>query len=308
MTERIVMTGGTGLVGKAVAAALIDSEYEVVLLARDLDRARSLVPNAAGYLPYRSGERGGWETALAGADHVVNLAGAPVFKPFTGRRHLRKVTAQRIEGALQLVAAIHRAPNGPRTLLNASSVGVYGFGAPADGLVDEKTAPIPGEHTRGSREWETAAAAEPAARTVLLRLSFVLTGNGGGLKWQLDQARKGRSSYFAPGSQWLPWIHLDDVVAFVRRALGDDSWKGAYNLVAPEHVRSREFAETLARATAADPPRRSPALLARLFVGAGADIVLGGRRVTPARLLESGFEFRYPDLAGALRECAGAAK
>lgn len=306
MADRVVMTGATGLIGKAVASTLIARRYEVVVLARDVDHARDLVPNAAGYITYHQGEGGDWESALAGADHVVNLAGASLFKPFTGRRHLRKVTEQRIAGARQLVTAVHRASNGPRTLINASSVGVYGFGAPLDDLVDETTAPLPGEHAQGSRKWESAATAEPTTRTVLLRLGFVLAANSGGLRWQLDQARKGKVSYFAPGSQWLPWIHLDDVVTFILQAMDEDSWNGAYNLVAPEQVRSREFAETLARVVATEQPRKSPALIARLFVGAGADIVLGGRRVTPVRLLESGFEFRYPDLTSALRGCVGA--
>ncbi|MFD9888723.1 TIGR01777 family oxidoreductase [Amycolatopsis sp. NPDC059027] len=306
MTGQVIMTGATGLVGKAVAAALIARRYEVVVLARDPGRARVLVPDAARYLTYRQGENGDWEAAVTGADHVVNLAGAPLFKPFTGPRYLRKATGQRIAGARHLVAAMDHASPGPRTLINASSVGVYGFGSPTDELVDEYTASLPGEYARGSREWEAAAIAGPAARTVLLRLGFVLTAKGGGLAWQLDNARKGKVSYFAPGSQWLPWIHLDDVVAFILRAMAEDGWHGAYNLVAPEQVRSREFAETLARVASADRPRKSPALLARLFVGAGAAIVLGGRRVAPARLLESGFEFQYPHLEGALRECAGA--
>ncbi|GAA4551980.1 TIGR01777 family oxidoreductase [Amycolatopsis samaneae] len=305
MTEHVVMTGATGLLGQAVASALIARRHEVVVLARDPERARVLVPGAAGYLAYRQGESGGWESALAGTDHVVNLAGAPLFKPFTGRRYLRKVTVQRIEGARQLVSAIHRASRGPRTLISASSVGVYGFGTPSAGQVDEHTSPLPGEHAEGSRAWEAAAIAEPKARTVLLRLGFVLAAKGGGVRWQLEQARKGKASYFAPGSQWLPWIHLDDVVAFILRVMDEDGWNGAYNLVAPEQVRSREFAETLAHVAGADRPRASRTLLARLFLGAGADIVLGGRRVAPARLIEAGFAFRYPHLAGALQECAG---
>lgn len=138
---------------------------------------------------------------------------------------------------------------------------------------------------------------------MLLRLGFVLAAHDGGLKWQLDQARKGKVSYFALGSQWLPWIHLDDVVAFIVRALDNDGWAGAYNLVALEHVRSREFADTLARQAGTGPPSKSPSLLARLFVGAGADILLGGRRVTPARLTDSGFESQHPELEEALRAC-----
>lgn len=131
---------------------------------------------------------------------------------------------------------------------------------------------------------------------------YVLSANGGGLPWQVQQARKGKARYFAPGTQWLPWIHLDDVVEFVTRALAEEHWHGTYNLVAPQTVRSREFANTLTRAVGSTPPRQAPALLARLFVGAGADILLGGRRVIPARLSRAGHAFAHPDLEPALRD------
>lgn len=305
MAETTAVTGATGLIGRAVVAALARPGHDVVVLTRDPDRAREHVPGAVDYVRFDLGSGGGWETALADADHVVNLAGASVFRPFTGRRYLRRVTGQRIDGARCIAAALRVAPARPRTLVNASSVGVYGFGPPTDALVDETTAPITGEAARGSLEWEAgASSAEPEARVVLMRLGFVLSADGGGLKWQLDAASKGKVSYFTPGTQWLPWVHLDDVVAFIVGALSEPEWRGAYNVVAPQQVRSREFACTLARITGTAPPRRSAALFARLFVGAGADIMLGGRRVVPRRLTTSGFAFAHPDLDEALRACA----
>lgn len=305
MADTTAVTGATGLIGRAVVTALTERGQTVVVLARDPERAREQVPGAADYVRFDLDAGGEWETALADVDHVVNLAGTSLFRPFTGRRYLRKVTRERIDGARRIAAALRAAPARARTFVNASSVGVYGFGTPTDGLVDETTAPIAGESARGSREWEVAVKdAEPVARVVLMRMGFVLAPDGGGLKWQLDAATKGKVSYFAPGTQWLPWVHVDDVVAFVLLALGEDGWRGAYNLVAPQQVRSREFAETLSRVTGAAPPRRSASIFARLFVGAGADIMLGGRRIVPRRLTDSGYEFAHPRLEEALRVCA----
>jgi uncharacterized protein (TIGR01777 family) len=306
MAERIAVIGATGLIGRAVVAALVAGRHEVAVLARDPSRAREHVPGAGGYVAYRQEEEitGDGAALLAGADHVVNLAGASVFRPFTGRRYLHKVTQQRIAGTERLVAALRAAPARARTLISASSIGVYGFGAPSDEEVGETTPPLPGHYAEGSAEWEAAAeAAGPHTRVVLLRMGYVLAAEGG-LEYQLQQARKGKAAYFAPGTQWLPWIHVDDVVEFVLRAVTEEHWRGAYNLVAPQAVRSREFAETLARVVGSPPPRKSPAVLARMFVGAGADILLGGRRVVPARMSQAGYEFAYPRLEDALRACA----
>jgi uncharacterized protein (TIGR01777 family) len=306
MVERVVVTGATGLIGRAVADALITRGHEVVVLSRDPRSARDRVPGAADYVAYEQKAARDLPMLLADVDHVVNLAGASLFRPFTGRRYLHRVTRQRITGAERLAAGLRAARGRARSLVSASSVGVYGFGRPSDEEVDEGTAPLPGRYAAGSAAWEAAAAsAGPQTRVVHLRMGYVLAADGGGLPWQIQQARRGKAAYFAPGTQWLPWIHRDDVVGFVLRALAEPRWRGAYNLVAPQQVRSREFAETLARVVGAAPPRQTAAVLARVFVGAGADIMLGGRRVVPARLSHDGYRFAHPALEDALRACAG---
>jgi uncharacterized protein (TIGR01777 family) len=312
MAERVAVTGATGLIGRAVVAELVARHHEVVVLARDPRQACEGVPGAADYVAYRqeqeaAGDATALSALLAGVDHVVNLAGASLFRPFTGRRYLHTVTQQRITGTQRLVAALRAAPAQARarTLVNASSVGIYGFGPPSDAEVDEDAAPLPGRYAAGSAVSEAAAAvADPETRVVLLRMGYVLAGDGGGLPYQLAQARKGKAAYFAPGTQWLPWIHRDDVVEFILRAVTEEHWRGAYNLVAPQQVRSREFAETLTRVVGSTPPRKSPALLARVFVGAGADILLGGRRVVPTRVGQAGYKFVHPNLEDALHACA----
>lgn len=303
MTERILVTGGTGFIGRAVVTALAGDGHRLTVLTRDPGRARTNAAPNVEYARFDISEPALLAGTLDGAKYVVNLAGAPLFKPFTGRRYLRKVTQDRIEVARSLVHAIKHADVPPVSMINASSVGVYGFGASTTAPVDEESAALPGAYASGSMDWEEAATVHSSTRSIFMRLGFVLSGTGGGLEWQLQSARKGKVSYFAPGTQWLPWVHLDDVVGFVRRAVSDESWTGAYNLVSPHPPTSREFAENLAEVTAAAPPRRSSPVAARIWMGAGADIMLGGRHVVPARLIRAGFTFRHPTLVGSLRAC-----
>lgn len=190
-----------------MVTALLARRYEVVVLARDPRQARERVPGGIDYIAYRQEQHAAddWTSQLASVDHVVNLAGEPLFRPLTGRRYLRKATRQRIVGTERLVAAMQAAAR-PRTLINASSVGVYGFGPPADEEVDEDTAPLPGRYATGSAAWEAAAApAGPRARVVLLRMGYVLTADGGGLPWQLQEARKPPARNGYRGSTSTTW-------------------------------------------------------------------------------------------------------
>jgi uncharacterized protein len=305
-SETVVVTGATGLIGRAIVAELARLGYRVVAFVRDVDQARKTLSRASELVQYCLGDSGGFQQALEGAGAVVNLAGESLFKPLTGRRTLRRATQERINGTQRLARACARAKSPPRAFVQASSIGVYGFGSPAPEAVAEDSAAFRGEHSEGSLAWERAARDNlPAARVVLLRFGYVLAGEGGGLPWQLTQARKGKVTFFRPGTQWLPWVHLSDVITIIVSAIEDAAWAGPYNVVAPEAVTAAEFAETLSRVTGARPAKPTPRLFAHLFLGAGAMTVLGGRRVVPKRLLEQGYSFRYGELEPALRDFCG---
>lgn len=303
MGDVVAITGATGLLGRALAAALHERGDEVVALVRDPAGARKSVPGALDYVQYAHGVEGPWADALDEVDCVVNLAGEPLFRPFTGKRYLKKVTQERIDGTRMLAAAMSAAKRPARLMVNASSIGVYGFGRITGEAVDEASTPYPGVYAEGSLEWEAAATGvATGTRVMFLRMGYVLAADGGGLPYQIEQAQKGKASYFAPGDQWLPWIHLVDVVGVILAAFEGPEWSGAYNVVAPEQVRSREFAEALARAVGSEGVRMAPPLIAKVFLGAGADILLKGRRVVPARLVRAGYDFVHSDLDGALRQ------
>lgn len=275
----------------------------MVAFVRDVAAARASLGPEPTYVRFNLGMEGSWVDALEGADAVVNLAGETLFKPLTGRRYLNKVTQQRIIGSRQLAVAISRTTKGPGVLIQASSVGVYGFGALTDEPVTERTEAYEGVHSRGSTAWESAAESS-GVRTVLMRMGYVLARDGGGLPHQAQRFRAGKAAYFAPGTQWSAWTHIDDVVSFVLRAIENETLLGPYNLVSPDPVRATDFAGALAAVVGADPPRKAPSRLAHIILGAGADIVLRGRRIVPERLLAEGFPFQYPSLEPALRSVA----
>jgi hypothetical protein len=298
----MVVTGATGLIGRSLVPALSGAGYRVVVLARDVEKGRRLLPEASEFVRYALRDSEGLEQVLDGVTAVVNLAGESIFKPFAGRMTLRRVTQDRIDGTRRLAQACARAKTPPRVFVQASSVGVYGFGPPAPDTVAEDSVPLAGEHSTGSLAWGRAATEYlPTTRVVLLRLAWVLAADGS-FAYQLAEAAKGKVSFFGPGNQWAPWIHLADVVAFIVAALGDSTLSGPYNLVAPESVTAAQFAETLARVTGARAPSSSARFFAHLFLGPGAITVLNGRHIVPQRLREHGWRFRYADLEPALRD------
>ncbi|WP_157228675.1 TIGR01777 family oxidoreductase [Nocardia brevicatena] len=298
--KRVVVTGATGTVGKALCRRLADRGDQVVAFARNTTAARASLGPEPTYVCFDLGSDGSWTEALEGADAVVNLAGATLFKPFTGRRYLDNVTQQRIEGSRRLAAAIARTTEAPKVLVQASSVGVYGFGALSDEPVTEQTSAYEGVHSRGSAAWE-ATAEISGIRAVLIRMGYVLARDGGGLPHQIQRFRSGKEAYFAPGTQWSSWIHIDDLVSLILCALDDETMAGPYNCVSPTPVRAEDFAGTLAAVVGANRPRKTPSLLAHVILGAGADIVLRGRRVVPERLQAMEFRFQYPTLDPAIR-------
>jgi uncharacterized protein len=149
-------------------------------------------------------------------------------------------------------------------------------------------------------EWEREAAAH-AGRTVSIRTGVVLDASGGALKKMLLPFRLGIGGPVAGGRQWMPWIHIDDLVGIYLRALSDSSWSGPFNASAPEPVTNKEFSRELGRALKRPAFAPVPGFAVRLLFGEMAEIVTTGQRAVPERALAGGYEFTQPDLAQALR-------
>jgi uncharacterized protein (TIGR01777 family) len=298
---RIAITGGTGFIGEALVPVLIADGHDLVVLTRDPAAARAQLPAGVAVAPYTPLARGGWESALDGADAVVHLAGAPITGRWTGTTK-RAMRDSRWTGTRVLVEAMLDRPVPPAALVSMSAARAYGTG---DATVFDETSPRPAAPDLLAlicKGWEEAALAAQAAgvRTVIPRAGVVLD-LGEGIKRALPYLRPFAGGRVGSGRQWFSWIHRTDMVQIIRTALTDDSMTGLYNATAPEPVPMDQFTSLLGDILGSRARVPVPGFVIERFLGDGATIVLHGQRVAPARLLEHGFDFRYPTLDGALR-------
>jgi hypothetical protein len=302
--RRVVVVGATGEIGRPLVARLLsDGAYTMTILSRNPAAARQRVPGAAEYVAWQPELTGSWAAALDGAYAVVNLAGAPAFTRWTPeyRRFLRENRLTIIRG---LVNAMDAASVRPQVFISASSVGAYGFTTQGNQEVDEDTPPDADDQATESQEYEREAmhAESLGVRTVVTRTGFVLDRDGGGLPGMAASTRRGWGGIILPGSQWLPWIHIADVVGIIVMALGDPRVRGAINTTAPDSVTNRTFARTLGQVVHRRVFMRVPGWLLRRFLGGAAIILTRGRRIVPKRAQALGYQFQYPTLDGALTD------
>ncbi len=292
---RIAVTGSSGLIGTAFIAAARQAGDEVIRLVRRPARAADEVSWAPG------APRGGLDPgALGRLDAVVSLAGAPVAaRPWTPARK-GVLRASRIAATSSLVSALAAADHRPATLLSGSAIGWYGD--TADREVDESAPNGDGFLAGLVRDWEAAAqaASQAGIRVVTVRSGIVLARPGGMLGALVPLFRLGLGARLGSGSQYLSWIARTDHVAALRYLLTQPSIAGPVNLTAPGPVTNREFTKELGRVLSRPVLLRVPAPVLRGALGELSTELLGSARVRPARLLESGFTFGYPDLASAL--------
>ncbi len=296
---RVTITGATGRVGGALIDALHARGDEVTVLSRSPDRAaEALGVEAVGWQPEQDPAP---PAALAGRDAVVHLAGEDVAQRWDDDTKRRLLTS-RERGTRNLVAGLQAADPRPATLVSSSAVGYYG--PHGDETVTEET-PAGDDFLAGiCVAWEREAAAAEAlgVRVVRVRTGVVLDKGGGALKRMLPFFKLGVGGPVAGGRQWLPWIHLDDLVGLYLAAIDGADWHGAVNGTAPTPVTNKEFSRALGRALHRPALAPVPAFAIRILYGEMAAIVVHGQRAVPERPLALGHTFRHPELDAALRD------
>jgi uncharacterized protein len=295
---RVLISGASGLIGSALAPALAEAGHTIVRLGRSEPK-----PGAAevrwdpmsGTLDLASLE------ALGGADAVVHLAGESVAAKRWTPEQKARIRDSRVKGTRLLSEALTRLANPPRVLASASAIGYYGDRG--DEVLREDSPPGSDFLAEVCKAWE--AATEPAARAgirvVNHRFGLVLSPDGGVLKTMLGPFRMGVGGPLGSGKQWMSWIALDDVVGAIRHGLSAEGLQGPVNTVAPNPVTNAEFSRVLGRVLSRPAAFPVPEFALRLALGEMADAALGSQRVEPARLKETGYKFRYPELEAALR-------
>lgn len=299
--KKVLITGGSGLIGTALTQQLLQQGFAVRHLSRHAGR-NAPVPVfrwdvAKGTMDPR---------AVEGVDHIVHLSGAGIAdKRWTPTRR-KELHTSRVGAADLLRREVELTGTWPKTFISASGVNYYGMVTGAH-IFSERDPPA-GDFIGGlCQAWENAADRwAPHCRVVKLRTPVVLSNGGGALPKMAAPARWGLAAPLGSGKQWLPWVHLQDLVHAYLHAIRDARIHGAYNIAAPEQVRNRDFmravAMTLNRPFVAP---RVPAFLLRAVLNGPAGLLLEGSRVSSDKIALSGFHFRHPHLAPALAQLLG---
>lgn len=304
---RVVITGATGAIGSAVCRALNARGDQPVALSRDPDRAAAVL--GAGV------EVHGWHEpdttpipaeALAGADGVIHLLGEPVAQRWTPQARQR-IRDSRVLSTRMLVAGLRalEQQDRPRVLISQSATGYYG---PSDGRELDEGAPAGHDFLAEIvGDWEREAlSAQDLLRVAVTRTGVVISPSGGALAKMLPFFRLGLGGPVAGGRQYVPWIHVDDLVDALLFCLDTPAASGPINLTAPNPVDNAELSRALGAALHRPAVLPVPAAALRLLYGEMAEIVTTGQRVIPRHLVELGFEFRHPSIEPALRDVLGA--
>lgn len=298
---KVTVTGGTGFVGRRLIESLIDSGHEARILSRS---PRTGLPEDVNSYLWDAAKSEPPLESLDGTDAVVHLAGEPVGQRWSPEIR-RRIRSSRIEGTRLLVDALRRQSRPPATLVSASAVGYYG--SRGDEELTEDSSPGKGFLPEVCDEWEAEAikAEGLGIRVVRVRIGLVLGAGGGALDRMLPPFKMFLGGQLGDGQQWMPWIHLDDLVGLIRLALKDTTLAGPLNAVSPNPVRNSQFTRVLARTL------RRPALFTvpkkglQILFGDMSEILLGSQLVLPAAAEKAGYRFQHSELAPALLEILG---
>ena len=292
---RILITGGTGLIGRSLCQFWLAQGHELYVWSRTPERVKDVCGAAVHAV------RELRELDQIKLDAVINLAGAPIAdRPWTQARR-KLLRDSRIALTERLVKWLASLPDKPEVLISGSAVGWYGDGG-EQVLTESSPVQTPDFATQLCADWETAAqAAEPLGiRVVLIRTGLVLTGKGGFLSRLMPLFRLGLGGKQGSGQQWMPWVHLDDEVALIDYVLHQQAARGPYNACAPEPARNQAFAKALGKHVKRPAIMPAPGFVLKLMLGEMAGLLLGGQNIRPERTQQIGFEFKYKALEAAL--------
>jgi len=297
--ERVLISGGTGLVGRQLCRSLQGKGYHVAILSRN-DQRKS------AFQTYH------WDVdryeidydAIASADYIIHLAGAKIDEKRWTKKRRQIILDSRIKTGQLIFEKVKENNRRIKAFISASAIGYYGTGT-SDKIYTE-TDPHSGDFLGEiCNQWEQTADKfeELGVRTVKVRTGVVLSSDGGVLQKLMVLIRMGIGSAIGKGNQYIPWIHLEDLCGIYLKAIDDKKMKGAYNAVAPDHKTNKEFISTLAHMMK-KPIRlpNIPAFLLKIRFGKLSAIFLEGSRISSGRIMKAGYTFRFPDIRSALTD------
>ncbi len=301
---RIVITGGTGLIGSALMQHLVTKGHEVILLSRSPERAKALLEGVR--LERWDGRTAsGWGALVDGADAIVNLAGENIAAGRWTAERKKRIRESRLYAGQAVVEAVEGARQKPRALIQASAVGYYG--PCGDQVITEETAPGQDFLAQVAVEWESCTARVEAmgVRRAIIRTAPVLSAVGGVLPRIIRPFRLFVGGPLGSGQQWFPWIHIADEVGAIVFLIERPEATGPFNLSAPNPVRNADLARILGRVLRRPAIMPTPRFALHLIFGEMAMVLVEGQQAVPQRLLDLGFSFRFPEAESALRDLLG---
>lgn len=297
---RILITGGTGLIGRHLCKTLRAEGHELTVFSRNI----ASVEAKCGAGVHALSALSDWKPDMA-FDAVINLAGEPIVDARWTESRKQVLRASRIALTGELVQRIAAATQKPSVLLSGSAIGYYG--GRGDEELNEDSGAGKDFPAQLCVDWEAAASAAErfGVRVCLLRTGLILSKDGGLLARMVPPFKMGMGARLSDGRQWMSWIHIDDYVDMVLRLLRDEQMRGAYNMTAPAPVTNKEFTAVLAAVLHRPAPFVAPASLLKLSLGESASLLLEGQRVLPKRMLAAGQPIRFPKLEEALKDLFG---
>jgi uncharacterized protein len=296
----IFITGATGFIGRALTLRLRRDGHEVVAYVRDKKRAASQLGMEVSFLETKSGPEA-LRSAMDKADAVVNLAGDPLLGGRWNEEKIASIKSSRLDLTRDLVSAMSK-ENPPKVLVSSSAVGLYGDGG--DAILNEESPSGDDFLATLCRDWESEAlnARDKGVRVARIRTGVVLGRGGGALEQMLPAFSFGVGGPIGSGDQYVPWIHIEDLVELITKAIDDETMSGAFNGTAPNPVTFSELASAIGKQLSRPSFLPIPSFAVKMLFGDASVVLLQGQRAIPAHAQAKGFKFQYQTISEALKD------
>ncbi len=293
---KILITGGTGFIGRTLCHRLLDPGHELIVLSRRPEQVTKLC--GASVIAISNLEDLSSEEII---NAIINLSGEGIADRLWTKKRKQKLLDSRISITEQLIAYVARARQKPSVMISGSAVGYYGSNSESE--LDETTDNPDDFAQQLCRQWEAAAepVREHAVRLCILRTGLVIGNDGGFVKRMLLPFKLGLGGRLGDGKQWMSWIHKDDLIAIIELLLTSSDLEGNFNATAPEPVTNAEFSLCLAKNLKRPAIFPVPAIVLKVLLGEMSQLLLGGQKVIPERLIEQNFCFQFESLDSALK-------
>lgn len=300
---KVIITGATGFIGRALSENLVAVENQVIALSRNRDQAESVLGNKVTCAEWDGTTSSGWANFVEDSDVIVNLAGANLSSKIWTSSYKKEIWDSRVNSGRAVVQAVIRAKHKPRLVIQASAIGYYG--STGDEVLNENSLKGSGFLSDLVQAWEGSTKEIEAygVKRIIIRSGVVLGKDVALLSILKIPFKLYVGGYAGSGKQWLSWIHLEDEVRIIRFLIDNPHIGGKVNLVSPEPVKMKEFAQTTGKVLKRPSWTKAPAFLMKLVLGDMAkETILASQKIFPKKLLESGYQFKYPNLEPALAE------